>query len=110
MTTRDATVNDDALPNSLPRPPLELTRLEEIWETPRGWRFFKSVNNTNIGLLYIGTAILFFILAGILALIMRVQLAVPPARGLGSSATAIVAGLIGANALVGEPLSTEKLL
>jgi homoserine kinase len=40
----------------------------------------------------------------------RVQLAVPPARGLGSSATAIVAGLIGANALVGEPLSPEKLL
>ena len=33
-----------------------------------------------------------------------------PARGLGSSATAIVAGLVGANALVGEPLSREKLL
>ena len=44
------------------------------------------------------------------ALEARVQLAVPPARGLGSSATAIVAGLIGANALMGEPLSTEKLL
>ncbi len=44
------------------------------------------------------------------ALQARVQLAVPPARGLGSSATAIVAGLIGANALVGEPLSREKLL
>jgi len=44
------------------------------------------------------------------ALEARVQLAVPPARGLGSSATAIVAGLIGANALVGEPLSREKLL
>ena len=40
----------------------------------------------------------------------RVRLAVPPARGLGSSATAIVAGLIGANALMGEPLSKEKLL
>jgi len=40
----------------------------------------------------------------------RVRLAVPPARGLGSSATAIVAGLIGANALAGEPLGTEKLL
>jgi homoserine kinase len=40
----------------------------------------------------------------------RVLLAVPPARGLGSSATAIVAGLIGANALIGEPLSREKLL
>ena len=45
-----------------------------------------------------------------MALEARVQLAVPPARGLGSSATAIVAGLIGANALVGEPLSREKLL
>ncbi|MCX5930723.1 MAG: homoserine kinase [Cyanobacteria bacterium] len=44
------------------------------------------------------------------ALEARVRLAVPPARGLGSSATAIVAGLIGANALVGEPLSKEKLL
>jgi homoserine kinase len=44
------------------------------------------------------------------ALEARVQLAVPPARGLGSSATAIVAGLIGANALGGEPLSREKLL
>ncbi len=40
----------------------------------------------------------------------RVRLAVPPARGLGSSATAIVAGLVGANALMGDPLSKEKLL
>ena len=40
----------------------------------------------------------------------RVKLAVPPARGLGSSATAIVAGLVGANALMGEPLRKEKLL
>ncbi len=40
----------------------------------------------------------------------RVNLAVPPARGLGSSATAIVAGLVGANALMGDPLSREKLL
>ncbi len=44
------------------------------------------------------------------ALEARVRLVVPPARGLGSSATAIVAGLMGANALVGEPLSQEKLL
>ena len=40
----------------------------------------------------------------------KVRLAVPPARGLGSSATAIVAGLVGANALMGEPLRKEKLL
>jgi len=44
------------------------------------------------------------------ALEARVRLAVPPARGLGSSATAIVAGLLGANALAGDLLSTEKLL
>ncbi len=44
------------------------------------------------------------------ALEAKVRLAVPPARGLGSSATAIVAGLIGANALMGDPLSKEKLL
>tara|TARA_B100000029_G_scaffold500274_1_gene571769 strand:+ start:141 stop:1088 length:948 start_codon:yes stop_codon:yes gene_type:complete len=40
----------------------------------------------------------------------RVKLAVPPARGLGSSATAIVAGLVGANALMDSPLAKEKLL
>ena len=44
------------------------------------------------------------------ALEARVKLAVPPARGLGSSATAIVAGLIGANAIMNSPLSKEKLL
>ena len=45
-----------------------------------------------------------------IAIEARVRLVVPPARGLGSSATAIVAGLMGANALIGEPLSREKLL
>ncbi len=55
----------------------DLARLEDVWRTRRGWRFFSSVNNTNIGLLYIGTALLFFILAGVLGLLMRVQLAVP---------------------------------
>ena len=66
-----------ALPSSLPRPPGELERLASAWHSPTGWRFFKSVNNTNIGLLYIGTALMFFLLAGILGLLMRTQLAVP---------------------------------
>ncbi len=38
------------------------------------------------------------------------QAAIPPSRGLGSSATAIVGGLTLANALVKEPLSKEKIL
>jgi len=65
------------LPNSLPRPKGELEALERAWETPRGWRRLTVVNNTHIGLLYLGTALLFFVLAGILALIMRAQLALP---------------------------------
>jgi cytochrome c oxidase subunit I+III len=76
----------DGLPSSLPRPDGELARLEAVWKTPRGWRFFKSVNNTNIGLLYIGTALLFFLLAGILGLLMRLQLAVPDNTLLGPAA------------------------
>jgi len=64
-------------PSSLPRPPDELPELERIWRTPRGLAFLTTVNNTNIGLLYIGTALLFFILAGILGLMIRAQLAVP---------------------------------
>jgi cytochrome c oxidase subunit I+III len=67
----------DRLPTPLPRPDGELERLEAVWRTPRGWRFFKAVNNTNVGLLYIGTALLFFLLAGVLGLLIRVQLAVP---------------------------------
>jgi cytochrome c oxidase subunit I+III len=66
-----------ALPSSLPRPAGELEGLQAPWKAPTGWRYFSSVNNTSIGLLYIGTALLFFILAGILGLLMRAQLAVP---------------------------------
>lgn len=41
---------------------------------------------------------------------LNIQLGVPLARGLGSSATAIVGGLVGANALAGEVLSPSQLL
>jgi cytochrome c oxidase subunit I+III len=64
-------------PNSLPRPDDELDTLERVWQPPSGWSFITAVNNTHIGLFYVGTAFLFFLLAGILALMMRSQLAVP---------------------------------
>jgi len=64
-------------PNATPRPEEELRELERIWAPPRGWGLFGAVNNTYIGLYYTGTAVWFFVLAGILALLMRVQLAVP---------------------------------
>jgi cytochrome c oxidase subunit I+III len=65
------------LPSALPRPEGELEALERAWKRPRGWRALSEYNNTFIGLLYVGTAFLFFVLAGILALVMRAQLAVP---------------------------------
>jgi cytochrome c oxidase subunit I+III len=64
------------LPNSLPRPPGELERMEAQWQPPKGWRLLSAVNNTYIGLFYIGAALLFLVLGGILALVMRTQLAV----------------------------------
>jgi cytochrome c oxidase subunit I+III len=64
-------------PNPAPRPAGELAELRRIWASPKGWRIVSDVNNTVIGYFYVGTALLFFILAGILALLMRLQLAVP---------------------------------
>ncbi len=40
---------------------------------------------------------------------IQIELGVPLARGLGSSSTAIVGGLMGANALAGSPFSTGEL-
>jgi cytochrome c oxidase subunit I+III len=57
-----------------PRPEGEEAELLKIWATPSGWRLPSAVNNTVIGIFYLGVAVLFFVLAGILALIMRTQL------------------------------------
>jgi heme/copper-type cytochrome/quinol oxidase subunit 1 len=65
------------LPNPGQRPAEEHEQLREVWRVPTGIRFLTVVNNNFIGLLYIATALLFFVLAGVLALIMRTQLAVP---------------------------------
>jgi len=64
-------------PSRLPRPAGEREALERAWRSPTGWRRLAAVNNTHIGVYYIATAMLFFVLAGILALVMRTQLAVP---------------------------------
>jgi homoserine kinase len=41
---------------------------------------------------------------------LAIELGIPLARGLGSSATAIVGGLVGANALAGSPLSPAEVM
>ncbi|HEV7416342.1 MAG TPA: cbb3-type cytochrome c oxidase subunit I, partial [Tianweitania sediminis] len=52
-------------------------RLREVWATPGGWRYWTSVNNTDIGVWYASAAFLFMLFAGVLALLVRTQLAVP---------------------------------
>ena len=52
-------------------------RLEKTWETPSGFRYWSSVNNSDVGLWYTGMTLLFLIFGGVLALLMRIQLAVP---------------------------------
>jgi cytochrome c oxidase subunit I+III len=66
-----------ALPNPAPRPAGEVDELKRIWDPPRGLRFITVINNNYVGVFYVGTAFTFFVLAGVLALVMRAQLAVP---------------------------------
>jgi cytochrome c oxidase subunit I+III len=54
-----------------------LERLERVWARPGGLRYFSSVNNSTIGGWYISTAFAFFLFAGLLALVIRAQLAIP---------------------------------
>jgi cytochrome c oxidase subunit I+III len=67
----------DALPNPQPRPPGEVEELRRIWQPPGGFAFITAVNNAYVGLFYVATALLFFLLGGVLALLLRTQLAVP---------------------------------
>ena len=52
-------------------------RLERAWAQPTGWRYFSQVNNSVVGVWYIIAAFAFMLFGGALALIMRLQLAVP---------------------------------
>ena len=52
-------------------------RLEKTWETPSGFRYWSSVNNSDVGLWYTGMTLLFLLFGGVLALLMRIQFAVP---------------------------------
>jgi len=64
-------------PTKGPRPEGELVELERLWCAPRGWQWISAINNNFVGVYYIGAAMLFFVLAGALAVLMRTQLALP---------------------------------
>ncbi len=72
-------VDHEPLPTA---PPLALqeaqrARLQNAWDCPRGYRYWSEVNNTEVGLWYTVATFVFFLFGGVLALIMRVQLARP---------------------------------
>ncbi|MGR3805117.1 MAG: cytochrome c oxidase subunit I [Marinibacterium profundimaris] len=52
-------------------------RLRKAWETPSGWRYWTAVNNSEVGRWYCMTALVFMLMAGVMALLIRAQLAVP---------------------------------
>ncbi|MDT7604000.1 MAG: cytochrome c oxidase subunit, partial [Acidobacteriota bacterium] len=67
---------DDAVP--LPVEGERLRELELTWKSPRGIRsFFTDTNHKVIAMRYIVTAFVFFLLAGVEAAVMRLQLARP---------------------------------
>src|SRR5690554_7499876 len=51
--------------------------LEEIWYNPRGWRALTIVNHTTVGLRFMVTGGIFFLIGGLLAMLIRAQLAFP---------------------------------
>jgi cytochrome c oxidase subunit I+III len=55
----------------------EEKQLRTVWSNPSGWRYWTSVNNTEVGLWYGSTAFAFMLFAGLLGLLVRAQLAVP---------------------------------
>ena len=63
-------------------PPLDVrqaqeARLHEAWNPPTGWRYCSEVNNSAVGMWYTALTVAFLVFGGVLALLMRIQLAVP---------------------------------
>jgi cytochrome c oxidase subunit 1 len=79
----DTNENNDRRDVDLDRPSLEAV-LAHTWKTPAGlWGAMATVDHKIIGRRYIVTAFVFLALGGVLAILMRIQLAQPEARLLG---------------------------
>ncbi len=69
----------DPLPEAPPLPlrRAQAQRLLDAWRTPTGWRYWSAVNNAEVGLWYTAATFIFLAFGGVLALLMRIQLARP---------------------------------
>jgi cytochrome c oxidase subunit I+III len=80
MREREGDQRRDLRDTDLDRPSLEAA-LTETWKTPGGfWAALATVDHKIIGRRYVFTAFIFLALGGILAILMRLQLAQPEAR------------------------------
>ena len=68
------------------RPAGEEEELTRAWASPGGWRSVSAVNHRPMGARFIVTALVFFLIAGVLGLLIRAQLAVPHNTLLGPEA------------------------
>lgn len=66
-----------APPHDEARDKAQRAQLLAAWKAPVGWRHLSAVNNSEVGKWYLLTAFAFFLFAGVLALMIRTQLAVP---------------------------------
>ncbi|MGY6532855.1 cytochrome c oxidase subunit I [Glycocaulis sp.] len=68
-------------------PPISLHRaLDAAWRVPRGFAALSAVNHSVVGRRFIITAFIFFAIGGILAMLIRAQLARPDSPFLGADA------------------------
>src|SRR5688572_2424452 len=74
------TLKPDVEPNSPPTAEVQQARearLLEAWRIPTGWRYWTEVNNSEVGKWYTAVTVFFLLFGGVLALLMRIQLAYP---------------------------------
>lgn len=82
-------IGDDLMPIEPPRDErrghaVRLHReLHAIWRTPGGWGRLSAVNHTVIGRRFMGVAFFFFLVGGILSMLIRAQLATPDSAFVG---------------------------
>ena len=51
--------------------PAQAERLRAAWRTPTGWRYWSSVNNSQVGQWYTASAIVFFLFANVIVVEQR---------------------------------------
>jgi cytochrome c oxidase subunit 1 len=84
MTRSDTALTEADLLDATPSREALHDQLTETWRTPRGiWGALATVDHKIIGRRYILTAFFFLALGGVLALLMRLQLARPESRLVG---------------------------